>query len=303
MTSKYKLNDRGDTSGVAQVAIFLTTSIIFSSICISWFLLQIYGVAVAGIPIPNPQSVSEINFVDSTGGVDNVLIKGGNWVYNAGIGRIATQDNSYLVFDNIALGVDNYYTNKYIINNSIKKDYSIILEYSSDRVIEVITKQDGLYVHDSGELLFGLITANDVFYPLAGANQITNAQITVLYSPTANPSAPTHQEYLIYTINGQTVISESWLNQKSITGITKLYYGGVGAKNAGLTITNFKTTNDKATADLTSFAYMIAYYASAIVKILVWNVDSQYLPMEINIIFIKSQLFGLGICIIVMMRG
>jgi len=292
--------DYGGTETVAGVLIFLLTSIIISSVAITWFLFQIYGISISGVVLPSQTDGSvNINLMDNSTESNANLYNsiGSSWSYNPATGRTANNANSYLIFDNVALGIANYYTNDYYINNANKTDYSIVLEYNNDGVIEVITKQDGFYICDSASF-FG-VSSPCGYHAYANANQITDLKITVKYSPTAN-----QEDYLIYSINDKVIFSKPWYELKSRIGaLDKIYYGGVGAKYAGLTISNFKTTNDKAGNDLTNYTYLITAYIVAILKILVWNVDSMYLPLELNVMFIKTQLIGIGVCMVIILRG
>jgi len=292
--------DYGGTETVAGVLIFLLSSIIISSVAITWFLFQIYGVNISGVILPSQTDGSvNINLMDNSTASNANLYNsvGSTWTYDPLIGRTANNDNSYLVFDNIALGIGNYYTNDYWIKNPNKKDYSIVLEYNNDGVLEIITKQDGFYMCDSATL-FG-ISKPCRYRAYPNANQITDLKITVKYSPTT-----TQDDGVVYSINDKVVFTIPWYESDARIGaLDKIYYGGVGAKYAGLIITNFKTTNDKAENDLTNYTYLITAYIVAILKILVWNVDSMYLPLELNIMFIKTQLIGIGVCMVIILRG
>lgn len=276
-------------SGVSIVLIILVTSILISSILISWFLFNIYDITIAGIAMPLLSGSQYENFVDNTVSTD-VYVIGGNWTYTAGVGRTADTDNSYLLFDNVISNNNYAYTNEYHIINSLKSDYSIILEYSTNSKLEIIVKSDGFHIPDSSN-------GDRYFFPYPNANQVVNVDINTEYNPT-NYNYPA----VIFTFNGAKLFTLQTITGSQLP-ILKIYYGGVGAKHAGLIIQDFKSTNDRNSSDWSAFFTMASAYLSAIVKIIFWNIDSQYLPLELNLIFIKPQLIGIGICILIIIRG
>lgn len=290
-----KNNEKGlIDSQIGILLVFFVTSVLFSAIVISWFLLNIYGVQVSGIALPLMQGGSYENFIDTSGSTDVIQI--GCWTYLAGTGQTALADNSYLLFNNVASNNDYKYTNEYDIENPLQKDYSVVLEYTSNRVLEVVVKNDGFHIprNDGLENILGV---DRYFYPYPNANQLTTVNIKTNYNPT-NYNIP----ILIFTFNNQELFTIQSMAGAQ-TGILQIYYGGVGAKYSGLTVKSFKSTNDRTSSDWSTFFTMASAYLSAIIKILVWNVDSQYLPVELNILFIKSQLFAIGTCLLIIIRG
>lgn len=290
-----KNNDKGlIDSQIGILLVFFVVSVLFSAIVVSWFLLNIYGVQVSGVALPLMRGGSYENFVDNSASSDVIQI--GCWSYLTGTGYTALSDNSYLIFDNIASNNDQSYINEYTIQNPLQKDYSIVLDYTSSGATEVIVSSDGFHIprYDWTSRFLG---EDLYFYPYPNANQLTDVTIKTEFNPT-NYLKP----FLIFTMNNQEIFRVPSMGGPAQLAF-KIYYGGIGAKNTGLIVKDFKSTNDRTSSDWSTFFTMGSVYLSAIIKILLWNVDSQYLPIELNLIFIKSQLFAIGTCLLIIIRG
>lgn len=293
----FKNSEKGAIdNGVVAMLMLLITSLVFSSVAISWFLLQIYGVSVSGISLPTFTGGQSQDFLSNSYD-NNVLVYGGEWQYTSGIGRKAVADNSFVVFNNVVSNNNHIYTNQYKINNTQKKDYAVILEYSQNGYSEIITKSDGFYYHVYSSV--ALIQAQDQFFPYPNANQIERATIDVSYNPDSvlDPA-------LLYVVNGEQVVKilPPQLNGVQV-GLTKVYYGGVHAIYSGVTIESFTSTNDRTSDGWSAFLTQAIAFISTLLQIVVWNVDPIYLPWEINLILIKTQAFGIVACAIVYVRG
>jgi hypothetical protein len=146
------------------------------------------------------------------------------------------------------------------------------------------------------------ITFNDNFYPYPNANKLVNPKIKTVYTSVPTPSYPDYLKFYINDNLAFTVTSGTIYGNLDILPI-KQYYGGVHAYSIGTVLSYFKNTvklSSQGTVDLLSQA---ATFVSTLLAIVVWNVDPIYLPWELNIIFIKTQLFGLIACAIAYARG
>ena len=82
-------NESAVISG-AQLIVFFTISLLFTSVVVSWMILNAYGVAITGLPF-TPMSSNTLDFTQSVDtGINAAKTEGGAWDYNSGIGKIAT---------------------------------------------------------------------------------------------------------------------------------------------------------------------------------------------------------------------
>ena len=100
----------------------------------------------------------------------------------------------------------------------------------------------------------------------------------------------------------QTGILHDFLNPANLF---TTYYAGVSSSTSGFTIESmsvgaFSLGN---TGDGSGILESLAGFFSVIMTIVLWNVNPQFLPWELNLLFIKTQLAGIVICIIIIIRG
>jgi hypothetical protein len=281
------------SASAPNIIIFFTISLLFTSLTVSWILLQAYGVSIAGLPFDLPTSNSNIDITQ------NSQFSGSGWSYSANQ-QTSTNTDSYLLAKSLNyLNVNGVYTNTYQINNPNKLDYSIVLTYSPLRTQEVIVNSDGFSVVEHTIGVSDLLGNRVIYsYPYQGANQVTTATITskfYLNSVLANSG-----NALDFTFNGVGFSadqnSNGGFNIQSQT-VTDVFYGGVGSKNnIGLGVSSFITNGagDSAVSGITD----LWNFAVVLFKLLAWGIDPAYLPVELNLILIKSQEFAIGIGII-----
>ena len=296
------LNEDGNSTGAQNVIIFFTISLIFTSVVVAWMLVNIYGVSVSGITIPDITGGKNLDFTSSTTDTSSVNEHGGAWTTISGEGKVSTTANSYIVMNGIYSSNDHTYTNDYYLYNPNKLPYSIVLEYqdNNNRVLEIIVDENGYYIPRYGGSIIDGIFGNNMFsYSSSGASSIVNAHIKTVY----NPEASINDDMLKFYMNDELIFTaDSFAGQH--TGFN-INYGGVGNKNnIGLTISNFVATNDRAqTADWTTFLTTALAFCVTLVKTLTWGIDPIYLPTEINILFIKSQEIAIGIGLLFLWRS
>ena len=281
----------------AQIVIFFTISLLFTSLVTSWILLQAYGVTIAGLPIELLSGNTQTDFTSGANTQGSKEISG-NWVYSSGIGRTADSADSYFVFNKLKANNEGKYINSYVVNNSNKKDYSIIVSYSWQRTQEVIVSQDGFHLIEHTTGLSNLVGDREIyFYPYPNANQETNPNIKTVYNlgGVLNPNnqETTFDYYLDNNLLFSAPSDSLWGAQ--MEGLVDVYYGGIGSKNnAGLTIEKFSSDSSSTSTSVTD---LIAYMTT-LLKLLTWGIDAKYLPYEMNILLIKSQEFALGVGIL-----
>lgn len=291
-----KLNENATGSGLV-LTIF--TSLIFSTVLISWFMLQIYGVTVAGIDLPsnNFSYSSTQDFQTNNINIETIrTVDESHWDYQTGIGKVLTDFNSGLgggiYINNIQPNPSGYVTNHYHINNSVKGEYTIILNTNSaGSGAKLVISNDGIYK----PVFFGniLITIPKVInYP--NMKDIEDVEITTVYNENENTAD--------ITFNGNTYTVSDL--QKDLTVINLgHYYGGVESKTQGFTIESFSTNNIVQASTQTDA--ITAFYAFVVValKLVFYNVSPDLLPWELNVILIKTQGIGLLIGLYSLLRS
>jgi len=282
----------------SQIVIFFACSLLFTSVVVSWILLQAYGIGIAGVPF---ETLAGDSSIDLSASSDLTEINGA-WSYDVDNGRVSSASDSYLVFDGLKASNEAKYTNTYNILNPNQGDYSIVLSYSSLRTQEVIVESDGFHVIEHTIGLSDLTGDRELyFYPYEGANRLTNTKITTALNIAALVETNTQDNILDFYMNNKLIFSVpqseelfgEWGAQIGI--LSNVYYGGIGSKdNIGVSLKSFSSDSTGTSATLDS----LTAYFWVLIKMLVWNIDSQYFPMELNLLLIKSQEFALGIGIL-----
>lgn len=292
-------------TGAAQIIIFFAISLFFSSLAISWFLFQAYGVNLSPIPMELFYSDNAIDFKSGDGsGNGNLYLVGGNWNYNTGVGRVADAENAYLLFNNAGASNAGAHTNTYRINNTNQRDYSIVLSYSGVRVQKVVVAQDGFHVLDDIPIASWFGSHEVYFFPYANANKLTNVEIKTVFDVTEDTIADSDSQALYFYLNGNLLFTTGNVYGMQIEPITKAYYGGIGSENnIGLTVESFNTVAKAEASQITDIAAMGLSYLGTIAQIIIWNVPAQFFPWELNFLLIKSQAFAIGVGIWFWIRG
>lgn len=305
-------NEQAANDGATTLLIMLIGSLLISSVAISWFLLQIYGVTVSGIALPNSDSLGVVysshqNF--STNNVDFSTINvDGDWVFVKNVGRVLRTVSpsaailfSYLQINNVQANA-NVYDNTYWINNSAVNefqkhgDYSIILRYTGG------VDQNELIFNDLGVKVPTYLvnakfaTGHKYFYPSPHISQYTNPKIRTVY----NDKTLSLQVYF----NDDLIITTSDLNpEKNLFGVFGRYYAGVGSMSEGFALSDFQSANPIVNQGSTDAITQIWILLNTVIKITTWTIGEQYLPLEISLIFIGLQEAGIIICVAVIIRG
>lgn len=293
MKTKMKNNESGSTTGAGQIVIYFTISLLFSSVVISWMLLNAYGISVSGITLPELTSGTQIQDLSSS---NMTTEEGGGWSYTTE-GKTSTAENSYLIFKSV-IPVDFKYINEYSIYNPYQKDYSVILEKSPSSIKEIIVKSDGFYIPAyNGDLLNG----GTYYYKYPDANKYQNVKIkTVYFRPSAGTSNALKTDFYF---NDKFLFSANGIG--SYIMVDNTYYGGIGSKNnIGVRLNSYiHAAGDVKADDWLNLAPMFVSFLVTAIKVIVWNIDAQYFPIELNILLIKSQVFAIAIGWLMIGRG
>lgn len=286
-----------DNASVETTLLGLFFSLSFSSIIIAFLLLQAYGIQVSGnyapISIPDGGVISPLQNYQTNQISDNVNYVskfGSTWVYVPNVGRTLSADGlSYMALKGVQ-PVNDVYTVNYEINNSVLSDYAIILRYTGDlNQLVVNVKSDGYYI--PRELPIG--SYNVFNFPRANANQNADVTIKTVYNEKLGT--------LDWYEDGSLIFSASGLPSEIPFITLTRYYAGVGSSTEGFAVKSISVGS--IIADATNIVQQLGAFLDVLAKIVLWNVDSQFLPLELNLIFIKTQLAGIIICAIVILRG
>lgn len=301
---KFFNNDNAALSSSGSIVLFFTFSLVFSSILISWMLLNAYGVNVAGMEFPEFQANTqyELSSNDTSKGITYI---GDTWTFSEGNGRVSTGEDSYILFDNSGSPNAGMHTNTYHISNPNQGDYSLVLSYSSLKTVEVVVSDDGFHIMD-GSFGMGFLNNEIYFYPYENANKITPVVIQTDYDGTYNQIIDNSGQMLNLYMDGNLVFStpSDVDTGVQVEPIVKAYYGGIGNKNnIGLTLQGFGTNDNTKMSDITALINSIQVWVTTLIKLIVWNVPEEYLPWELNMLFVKSQGFALGVAFWQWSRG
>lgn len=307
-----KINN--DDGSAVTILTGLLFSIIFSSVVIAFLLMQFYGANAVVPELPTQSDVKVFSnkqgFTDGSYDLSTIVASlNSKWVNHADVGMVltvlSTGDMSYIAIDNIQKDTTGLYQNTYVINNSATNilgrhgDYCILLRYTGG-----VDQNEVCFTSDGVSIPTYLINAytkwgNCYFLAYPDINQIERATIKTVYDDT-------NLKVSVY-FNGDKLIETTSLNpDNNIMGLWGRYYGGVGSWILGFTLESFETLGgivDVVTNNGQDILGLISGFFVTVLKIVLWNVDSAFLPVELNIIFIKTQLAGIIVCIVAIIRG
>jgi len=277
---------------------------IISSAVISFILLQSYGYQTVGneATITPPGSETTNGFQDYTSNTisdnNNYETGFGDYRYQPGIGRVlmSATGEQWLLLSRVS--PSNYvYTVTYKLNNSVKSDYAIAVRYTGSNPYDIVVhvKSDGFHIHNE---MIPLIEYN--FYSYPGANQISKPVIKTIFT-----EKPNENGILNFYMNDQLIFTKSDIAYPSLFGVGSdagWYFAGVMSEAIGFTIESISVPGFGTVASTDIIGQLAAFF-EIFAKIIVWNVNPIFLPWEINLIFIKTQLAGIIVCLVVIARG
>jgi hypothetical protein len=316
---------KNDDASVAYLAAALFFSLMFSSIVLAYFSgamgLNIGIVQVK--PLTSIESYSsEQNFKGGTYDLGTLSRTGHTeWVYNENVGLILqtlSGDLSSLYILNINPDSSGTVKNHYTINNSVKAPYAIILEGGSGYANNMVLVGDtGLYTtyNDVTGGIFGYLD----YFPYANADKIEKVQITTEYKrglkscPLFSACQITKQPSLKITFNG-VEYNTNKLNVGEDESVTAMYGGIAGISTqiltshlitpVGLTLEYFRSDNPLVGAgETTDPLTQIASFITSMLAVIIWQIPTSIMPLELQMILIGSQETALLICLVVIIRG
>jgi hypothetical protein len=292
----------------APLIIFFLISLFVSSTLIGYFVVEQYGVKLDGVTLPESIASysSEQNFSAGTYNT-STLSHTGNvyWEWRDNIGMYLVNYGAYknyFLVDNINKDSSGMVTNYYIINNSVHGDYTIVLRYTGGYDSnEVEVKQDGFHFPSYSPV--GGIKLQDIaFFPYPNANQIDVAKIKTIYydGDKEGGKRPT----VTFTFNDYTFTQKDMFYDQE-TGTYARYYGGINGGKVGQVFNYFRTDNliSGAGAENTNTLAMISSVIATMLRVVVWVLPENIMPLFIQLLLIKTQEVGLLIAIADWIRG
>jgi len=292
--NKFFINENGTVEGTLLGLLF---SLTFASVVIAFLLLEFYGVSVAGIELPSSGTISGAQNFKTNDIVDNVNYVDSNayFTYVPNVGRVLTSAPPSLWGAMYLAHIEpnnDIYTISYSINNSVKGDYAVFVRASTS----LIPYNERIDITSSGFRIPNSIidTIESNFYPYPNANQITNVKIKTVFNKGTGK--------LEFYFNNQLAFTKTGIPDiPSVLDNGATFYAGVSSKTVGFTVESIDTGGFNF-SDV-SIIGQVAAFLEVLGRIVLWNVDEQFLPLALNILFIKTQLAGIIICIIVIIRG
>jgi hypothetical protein len=297
------------SSFAAGLLIALIFSLIFSSVSIAYFVTEMgINANIPQIVLPNELKSynSEQDFLNGTFDIGTLTkVSSATWTYIEKVGYVLTGHSmggeNYFYIMNINPDSTKTITNNYKINNSPLNDYSIVIKGNSGiSNNEIIVRSDGFHIPTY--FITGSYFGERDFIPYPNANKLQNVLIQTIYHEKS--FGGTEDSTLTFKFNGNTY--QTTMNKDDtflFFGGTQ-FYGGVNSKSLGFTLEYFKTGNTiSGTGEQKDALSMIADFIQTVLLILFWNLPESVLPLTLNILLIKTQLFGILTCIVVILRG
>lgn len=294
-------NDQGGVEAMISALIF---SLTFSSIVIAFLLTQTYGYTVIGneapfdLPGVNSQPIMQDYTTNEIADNYNYETGFGNFEYQPGVGRVlidASLGENWLLLNKVS-AINNIYTVNYRLNNSVHGDFGIAVKYTGSNPYDIVVHAaaDGFHIHNE---MLPFIEYN--YYPFANPLQYDKPTIKTVFNEYEDKDG-----VLDFYFNGEKIFTKSDITRNNIFGIhtdAGWYHAGVESSTAGFAIEQINPGGfgDSSTDTVAS----IATFFEVLWKIVLWNVNEAFLPLPINIIFIKTQVAALVVCIIVFFRG
>lgn len=287
-----------DNGGVETMLAGLVFSLTFSSIVIAFLLFNAYGYQVTGdestLSYIGGSSFSGIQDYTTNTITDNANyiqtgIGAGTYVYVAGIGRELQNNNLGLEPKIMLRGVqasNGTYNIVYKVNNTVKADFTVYARYNgAGAILNIPIKitTDAVQILNFHE---GSVRTSAT---VAGANTKTYVKITTQFNEPAGSLSVYYDDTLV-------------LSESGYIGEGNYYYAGIMSKQNGFIVESINAGAIDLSANADVFS-QVSSFLEILAAIVIWNVNPAFLPWELNLIFIKTQVFAIGACIVIIIRG
>lgn len=282
--------------GLLIVAIF-TLSLFFTSLIVGYFATEAYGdTSVSTFTLPNSlesyygaQDYQSGNFNSSITEIRGLFT---NWEFQQNVGMVHTVngllDTNYFLINNIQPDSNKHVKNYYVINNSVKEDFLIVLLYTNRGVgrTEIIVKRDGLHIPEYS--LFNYIIGDRQYIPLPNANQYEQVEIYTDFFIGDKDNLPSGT----ITFNGEAFNLVN-IEPDALKAYTNKY-GGISSSTIGTTLVYFNSENR--IGDVTDNPYLTgidrtASFISFVFTLLIWSLPEHIMPAYLQMILIAPQEF------------
>jgi hypothetical protein len=302
-------------ASVATILIILCFSLVFSSVVITYFLTQMNNnscvVPSIGLPLSLSSYSQSQNFANGQFNMSTLARTGSNnWVLVPNVGYqliISTiQPLNYFYIQNIEPDSSGIIVNNYVINNTGQNWYSIVLSGNGGMSNnEVLVMNDGFHIPNF--LFSGVRLGDNDFIPYPNAAKVVNANIQTQFHD-CSLYASDCDAYVTFTFNGQPFTShkvnkDSTISVLGVPLTNSMYYGGLCGYTGGLVFNYFSTLNTIQQTQSNNVLSLISSFVSTMLLIAGWTLPDCALPLTLNLILIKTQLAGIIICLVVILRG
>lgn len=269
----------------------LLLSLVISSFLVSATITDKEHVNLSYIDVDmSGLKISRINFTTTCSNESSYYeFPDEKWNCIDNVGLSSPMGENRLYFTNV-IPFSNVYTIKYLINNTNHDPFAIYVRRSDpfgEDNIRVEFEQDKVRIRNNVNIMMSDI---EVSYP--GLLSATYFNITSTFDEST--------DMLDLIVNDVTVLSYYHCNDKLpvIQFISKYQYGGLVAYNEGLVLMNIN-------ADITNKppSDFVPNVLALMVGVIFYTVDEVYLPLWANLLFIKTQLIGIFVSGLAILRG
>lgn len=187
---------------------------------------------------------------------------------------------------------NNIYTNTYVINNTVQGSFLIILRYTGS------TDQNALFIDSSGIHVPNYILPSLQHIPVqlgdkdfkeySGLTSDTHPTIKTVYNDKEN-------SVKLYW-NGNLIYENTNLNTDgNILNLFPRAYAGIGTTSIGFIVEQLNSGNTILSGSSDSITLFWNFF-TAMMKVIFWTIPE--LPIELNLILVKSQLIALVVCLL-----
>jgi hypothetical protein len=230
---------------------------------------------------------------------DQIEIYMGNWSCSE-LGLVSNSESFITIISGFyfpnSIPSNNVYDTTYYINNSIGSEFDINVRIRGSRDIakyqdiKVSFNIDKIRIPNN--ILYGL---SDIEIDYPGILSLDYLIIRTIFDE--------GKDELDLIVNGKNVLTDYETNDR--TPLVDLDYGGIEAYNNGLILENAKLPLEvsKTSSVDTSILRTIGSIWTLVLQVMVWTIPETYFPLWANLLFIKTQVIGIIIAGLAVLRG
>lgn len=293
------------------ICAFFILSLFFSSLAVSFLAESKYGdTSVPTFKLPNSlesyYGAQDYQAGDYNSSISEIRGLFSEWQYQPNVGMVHTVngvfDTNYFLINNIQLDSNKRVKNHYIINNSVKQDFKIVLRYTNiGGKSEIVVKQDGFHVPDY--TLFDISFSDLMFIPYPNANQYETVIIDTEYFDGDKDNTPSGT----FVFNGESFDLTNLPLRGNAYGV--MYtdkYGGVSSSTIGTTFVSFNSENrigSPTDNPLLTGLDRVASFITFIFTMLIFSLPEHILPTYLQLLLIAPQEFMILLGLVMSIKG